>query len=110
MSDAGITKKIAFASLSITASMSLLTPLAKLKTSALRFSFAISFSASNSPFEDAAKPASIASTPISSSFLAISSFSSGVRETPGVCSPSLRVVSKNLILFLKLFDKAIPHF
>jgi len=41
---------------------------------------------------------------------AIRSFFSGVKETPGVCSPSLRVVSKTLIDLGKLVDKAIPHF
>jgi hypothetical protein len=42
------------------------------------------------------KPASIASTPNSSNFIAICNFCSGLTETPGVCSPSLRVVSKIL--------------
>jgi hypothetical protein len=53
----------------------------------------------------------MASTPSSSSFLAISSLSFGVKETPGVCSPSLNVVSKNRIFSGKLSeDKATPHF
>lgn len=111
ISEDGITRKTASAPLSITASISFLFPLAKLSISALKFSFAISFIASNSPFVAAAKPASIASTPSSSSFFAILNLSSGFRETPGVCSPSLSVVSKILIFSVKLFDdKAIPHF
>jgi len=52
----------------------------------------------------------MASTPSWSKFSAILSFFSGVKETPGVCSPSLRVVSKTLIFLGKLDDKAIPHF
>jgi hypothetical protein len=67
------------------------------------------FIASSSPSEAAAKPASMALTP-SLWLLAILSFFSGVKETPGVCSPSLRVVSKILIFLGKLVDKAIPHF
>ena len=35
---------------------------------------------------------------------------SGVKDTPGVCSPSRRVVSKTLIFSGKLLNKAIPHF
>jgi hypothetical protein len=70
----------------------------------------MSFIASISPSEAAAKPASMASTPSWSKFSAILSFFSGVKETPGVCSPSLRVVSKTLIFLGKLDDKAIPHF
>ena len=34
---------------------------------------------------------------------------SGTRETPGVCSPSRRVVSKNLMVLGKRLNKAIPH-
>jgi len=52
----------------------------------------------------------MASTPSLSRLSAILSFFSGVNETPGVCSPSLRVVSKTLIFLGKLDDKAIPHF
>jgi hypothetical protein len=66
--------------------------------------------ASISPSDAAAKPASMIFTPTSSSLFAIKSFSSGVRETPGVCSPSLNVVSKILILSAKRLNKAIPHF
>jgi hypothetical protein len=50
--------------------------------------------ASHSPFDAAAEPASITSTPMEESFSAIWSFSCGSRETPGVCSPSRNVVSK----------------
>ena len=39
-------------------------------------------------------PASITSIPNLSRALAIEIFSSGLKDTPGVCSPSLRVVSK----------------
>jgi hypothetical protein len=34
---------------------------------------------------------------------------SGTRDTPGVCSPSRRVVSKNLTDSGKRLNKAIPH-
>jgi len=68
------------------------------------------FIASSSPCEAAAKPASMALTPSLSKLLAILSFFLGVKETPGVCSPSLRVVSKIFIFLGKLADKAIPHF
>jgi hypothetical protein len=54
----------------------------------------ISLIASHSPSDAAAEPASITSTPIEESFSAISSFSCGPSETPGVCSPSRKVVSK----------------
>jgi hypothetical protein len=70
----------------------------------------MSFIATSSPSEAAAKPASRASTPSLSRLSAILTFFSGVRETPGVCSPSLRVVSKIFILSGKLMDKVIPHF
>ena len=53
---------------------------------------------SKSPGEEAAKPASITSTPRASSARAISTFSSGVSAMPGDCSPSLKVVSKIVIL------------
>ena len=51
-----------------------------------------------SPGEDAAKPASITSTPNCSSAAATSAFSSGRSAMPGDCSPSLKVVSKIEIL------------
>ena len=109
MSEDGITRKTESAPLLITASMSFLTPLAKLQTSALMFSLAMSLMASISPSDAAANPASMTLTPNSSSCFATRSFFSGVKETPGVCSPSLRVVSKTQISFAKSLDKAIPH-
>ncbi len=53
---------------------------------------------SKSPGEETANPASITSTPSASSAWAISTFSSGDRAMPGDCSPSLRVVSRIVIL------------
>jgi hypothetical protein len=50
--------------------------------------------ASHSPVDAAAEPASTTLTPIEESFSAIWSFSCGSSETPGVCSPSRKVVSK----------------
>ena len=46
------------------------------------------------PVLEAGKPASSTSTPHFSSCLAIFNLSSKVKLTPGVCSPSLSVVSK----------------
>ena len=54
--------------------------------------------ASKSPGELAAKPASMTSTPSRSSCLAISSFSGVVSPMPADCSPSRRVVSKIVTL------------
>jgi hypothetical protein len=34
---------------------------------------------------------------------------SATRDTPGVCSPSRRVVSKNFMVLGKRLNKAIPH-
>ena len=59
---------------------------------------AIRCTASKSPFELAAKPASITSTLRRSSCRAIRSFSSLVMEAPGDCSPSRKVVSKMISL------------
>ena len=53
---------------------------------------------SKSPGEEAAKPASMTSTPSRSSCSPISTFSSGRRAIPGACSPSRSVVSKIVIL------------
>jgi len=47
-----------------------------------------------SPSEAAGNPVSMTSTPSTSSWRASRSFSSGVMELPGACSPSRRVVSK----------------
>jgi hypothetical protein len=92
-----------------TASISFLVPLAALDICAFKPCLAISLTASISPSETAAKPASITSTPSSSSRWAILSLLSGTSDTPGVCSPSLRVVSKNFIVLWKRLNKAIPH-
>ena len=55
---------------------------------------AMALTASKSPSEAIGKPASMMSTPISSSSAAICSFSSRVIVAPGDCSPSRSVVSK----------------
>lgn len=91
------------------ASMSLMTPRVALQISASSPSLATSLTASNSPWEMHAKPASMTSTPRVSMALATLSFFSGVREIPGVCSPSRRVVSRNFTCFGKSVNKAIPH-
>ncbi len=53
---------------------------------------------SKSPGDEAAKPASMTSTPSRSSCSPISTFSSGRSAIPGACSPSRSVVSKIVIL------------
>src|SRR5699024_5403175 len=78
-------------------SISDLTVLASPVTDVFLMVFAISFTASKSPLEEAGNPASIRSPPQRSSCLAISSFSCLFKLTPGDCSPSLSVVSKILI-------------
>jgi hypothetical protein len=55
---------------------------------------AISETDSKSPCDAIGNPASMMSTPISSSSSATSSFSSKVMDAPGHCSPSRKVVSK----------------
>ena len=55
---------------------------------------AMALTASKSPLELAAKPASITSTLSRSSWRAMRSFSSLVMDAPGDCSPSRKVVSK----------------
>ena len=55
---------------------------------------AIALTDSKSPLLAAANPASITSTRMRSSCLAMRSFSSRVIDAPGLCSPSRRVVSK----------------
>jgi len=52
--------------------------------------------------ETIGKPASIWGIPSSSSLCAISNFSSKEKHTPGVCSPSLSVVSYILIFLGRL--------
>ena len=59
---------------------------------------AMDCTASKSPFELAANPASITSTFRRSSWRAMRSFSSLVMEAPGDCSPSRKVVSKMMSL------------
>ncbi len=59
---------------------------------------AIDLTASKSPLELAAKPASITSTRSRSSWRAMRSFSSLVMEAPGDCSPSRKVVSNMMSL------------
>ena len=65
----------------------------KRATVARLHSLATSLTASKSPSEAMAKPASMISTPIVSSWAATFSFSSRFIEQPGDCSPSRRVVS-----------------
>ena len=65
----------------------------KPQTSALSPAPAISSTARRSSSDTRGKPASIRSIPSPSSSRAISSFSSGERTTPTVCSPSRSVVS-----------------
>jgi hypothetical protein len=57
---------------------------------------AIVCTASKSPGEAIGKPASITSTPSRDSCWAISSFSDGLSEMPGDCSPSRNVVSNRM--------------
>ena len=64
------------------------------QTTAFLVRLAISCTAAKSPSDAIGKPASMMSTPISSSSSATSSFSSWVMVAPGHCSPSRKVVSK----------------
>ena len=73
--------------------MSLRFVLAKPHISADNPNLEISLAARFSPSELMGVPSSIESTPTLSNCLAISNFSSVVKDTPGVCSPSLNVVS-----------------
>ena len=63
-----------------------------------RIAWAMFWTASKSPLELAAKPASITSTFRRSSWRAMRSFSSLVIDAPGDCSPSRKVVSKMISL------------
>src|ERR1700733_7298270 len=65
--------------------------------------------ASKSPWEAIGKPASRMSTPSSTSFPAIRSFSGTVMLQPGDCSPSRRVVSKihTRLFIVGRYSKAI---
>jgi hypothetical protein len=65
---------------------------------------AINCTASKSPLELAANPASITSTFSRSSWRAMRSFSSRVIEAPGDCSPSRKVVSKMINLSAMWFS------
>ena len=69
---------------------------------------AISRTASNSPSEEIAKPASRMSTCRRASCSAISTFSSFVSAMPGACSPSRRVVSKNRTTSGSVLTTAAP--
>jgi hypothetical protein len=95
---------------SMATSISFITLRVALQISAFSPASLINLTASFSPGETAAKPASITFTPKTSRLLAISSFLVGVKLIPGVCSPSRSVVSKNCTCFGYLFNKAIPHF
>ena len=75
-------------------SMSFWPARARPATTAFLARLAISLTAAKSPSEAIGKPASMMSTPISSSSSATSSFSSWVMVAPGDCSPSRKVVSK----------------
>src|SRR5664279_5415140 len=73
---------------------------------------AISLTAWKSPSEVIGKPASMTSTPMSSSISATSIFSSKVMVAPGHCSPSRKVVSNIMTrsladLFTVQYNKAI---
>ena len=74
-------------------SISLSSALAREQTVESLTAFATALTASKSPVEAIANPASITSTRIFSSIFAIRIFSSLVIEAPGDCSPSLNVVS-----------------
>ena len=77
----------------------------------ITFSLAISLTAWKSPSEVIGNPASITSTPISSSISAISSFSSKLMVAPGHCSPSRKVVSNIMTRSLSdLFTLVIGRF
>ena len=89
-------------------SISILTGLAKLHISALRLFSVIVLILFCSSFDVIAEPASITSTPSSSSLNAIFSFSLDVISTPGVCSPSLSVVS-NILRFSNI-SYSLPFF
>src|SRR6188474_249741 len=67
---------------------------ARPQTVELTISAAMAWTDSKSPCEEMGNPASMTSTPRSSSCRAISSFSWKLRVAPGDCSPSRRVVSK----------------
>lgn len=84
-------------------STSPVTDLARPQTTDSRPSDAISRTVANSSAEDAGKPASMTLTPMAESCRAISILSAVVNDTPGVCSPSRRVVSKTEIFLVVEF-------
>ena len=98
MSDVAIKVWIYFKSQDKAASISVWTDRASPQISAFNPCLAIVFIAFLSPSDTMGKPASIASTPSSSSLIAMLILCSESTETPGVCSPSLKFVSKILIL------------
>ena len=87
---------------SIAASISLFIARDKAQISEVNPAFAMSLTTFFSPSDELGKPASMVSTPSLLSWRAISILSSAVKETPGVCSPSLKVVSKIRIRFVFL--------
>ena len=86
------------------ASISSFLQRARLKTVDFVIISLISLTASKSPGLEAANPASITSTPRFSSCLASLFFSLMFMLHPGDCSPSLSVVSKNLIIVISPFN------
>lgn len=76
---------------------------------AFKPSFAIVFTVCFSFSDTIGKPASICGMLNSSNLWAISSFSSSEKHTPGVCSPSLRVVSYIFILSGKLYSISLLY-
>src|SRR3989344_7792520 len=85
------------------ASMSSLLVRANAHMTGFFTSLAMASTASKEPLDEMGKPASMMSTFIFSSCFAIMSFSAGVRLAPGLCSPSLHVVSNILICFMMPF-------
>ncbi len=75
-------------------SMSFSTARARPHTVLSLITLATAFTASKSPGLAAGKPASMISTRMRSSALAMRTFSSWVMDAPGLCSPSRSVVSK----------------
>ena len=75
-------------------SMSILVARARPQTVESLTPLAISLTASKSPGDAIGNPASMTSTPNSSSTWAMRNFSSRFIDAPGDCSPSRRVVSK----------------
>jgi len=96
-------------------SMSFKTALLNPQTDACLITLEISETLSKSPGLEMGNPASIISTPKSSSFNANSIFSVLFSLQPGTCSPSLRVVSKmytcfSAITFFNGVKKQAAHF